>query len=32
VLLAAAGWDDEAIRCLQEALVEYGRLAAKRGA
>ena len=34
VLLAAAGRDDEAIRCLQEALVEYGRLGAraKRGA
>jgi DNA-binding CsgD family transcriptional regulator len=32
VLLAAAGRDDEAIRCLQEALVEYGRLGARRGA
>jgi DNA-binding CsgD family transcriptional regulator len=31
VLLAAAGRDDEAIRCLQEALVEYGRLGARRG-
>jgi DNA-binding CsgD family transcriptional regulator len=31
VLLSAAGRDDEAIRCLQEALVEYGRLAARRG-
>jgi DNA-binding CsgD family transcriptional regulator len=30
VLLAAAGRDDEAIRCLQEALVEYGRLGARR--
>jgi DNA-binding CsgD family transcriptional regulator len=26
----AAGRDDEAIRCLQEALVEYGRLGARR--
>ena len=30
MLLAAAGRDDEAIRCLQEALVEYGRLGARR--
>ena len=32
MLLAAAGRDDEAIRCLQEALVEYARLGARRGA
>ena len=31
VLLAAAGRDDEAIRCLEEALMEYGRLGARRG-
>ena len=30
-LLAAAGRDDEAIRCLEEALMEYGRLGARRG-
>ena len=31
VLLAAAGRDDEAIRCLEKALMEYGRLGARRG-
>ena len=31
VLLAAAGRDDKAIRCLEEALMEYGRLGARRG-
>jgi hypothetical protein len=31
VLLVAAGRDDEAIRCVQEALVEYGWLGARRG-
>ncbi len=30
-LLAAAGRDDEAIRCLEAALMAYGRLGARRG-